>query len=100
MQMYVINYNTLTVTVIGSDNGLPCIRWQAVILTNVGLLSIALLGTTNVDEIWLKIQHFSLKKMRLERRLQYVGHFFLGLNVSGSSAPNQWVYIVLALPIM
>ena len=50
---------------IGWDNGLLPIRRQAIISTNVGLLSIGTLGT-NFNEILIKIQNFSLTKMHLK----------------------------------
>ena len=49
---------------IDSDNGLLLIRHQAIILTNAGLLSIGPLGT-NFNEILIKIQDVSFKKMQL-----------------------------------
>ena len=48
---------------IGSDNGLPPIRRQAIILTNAGLLSI---GPTNFSELLVKSRTFSFKNMRLK----------------------------------
>ena len=44
-------------TGIGSDNGLLPIQFQAIINTNVGLLSIGPLGT-NFSEFLIKIQNF------------------------------------------
>ena len=52
-------------TIIGSDNGLSPERRQAIIWTNAGILSIGPLGTT-FREILIKIQTFSLKKIRLK----------------------------------
>ena len=50
---------------VGSGNGLSPVRRQAIIGTNVGLLSIGALET-NISEIWIEIQNFSLKKMHLK----------------------------------
>ena len=52
-------------TIIGSDNGLSPERRQAIIWTNAGILLIGPLGT-NFSEIWIDIQTFSLKKIRLK----------------------------------
>ena len=51
--------------IIGSDNGLLPGRCQAIIWTNVGILSIGPLGT-NFSEILIEIQTFSFKKMHLK----------------------------------
>ena len=50
---------------IGSDNGLLPSQHQAIIWTNVGLLSIGPLGT-NMSEFFIKIQNFSFMKMLLK----------------------------------
>ena len=50
--------------VIGSDNGLPPSRRQAIIWTNAGILLIGTLGT-EFSEILSEIQTFSFKKMHL-----------------------------------
>ena len=52
-------------TTTGSDNGLSPGRRQAIIWTNVGILSVESLGT-NISEIWIKILAFSFKKMHLK----------------------------------
>ena len=52
-------------TIIGSENGLPPGRRQAIIWTNAGILLIGPLGT-NFNEILIKIQTFSFKKMHLK----------------------------------
>ena len=52
-------------TIIGSDNGLSPGRYQAIIWTNAGILSIGP-WWTNFGEILIDIQTFSFKKMRLE----------------------------------
>ena len=49
-------------TIIGSNNGLSPGRHQAIIWTNAGMLLIGALGT-NVSEIRIKIDTFSLTKM-------------------------------------
>ena len=50
---------------IGSGNGLPSVRHQAITWINAGLLLIALLGT-NFKEIRVTILSFSFKKMHLK----------------------------------
>ena len=52
-------------TIIGSDNGLTPDRRQAIIWTNVGMLSIGPLGT-KLSEILIAIHLFSFKKMHLK----------------------------------
>ena len=49
--------------IIGSDKGLSPGRRQAIIWTNVGVLSIGTLGT-NFSEIFSEILKFSFKDMR------------------------------------
>ena len=49
----------------GSDNGLSPGRRQAIIWTNARILSVGSLGT-NFNEIWIKINIFSLTKMHLQ----------------------------------
>ena len=67
-------------TVIGSDNGLSPGRRQAIILTNVGILSIRTLGR-NFSEILSEIHSFSFKKKHLKMSFakwplsQWVKHF-------------------------
>ena len=61
-------------TIIGSDNGLPPGRRQAIIYTNAGLLLIRPLET-NFSEILTKIHTFSLKKSLWKRRLENAVHF-------------------------
>ena len=53
-------------TIIGSDSGPASSRRQAIIWTNVEILSIRPLGT-NFSEISFEIHTFSFKKMHLER---------------------------------
>ena len=67
-------------TIIGSDNGLPPGRHQAIIWTNAGLLLIGTLGT-NFSEILIKIRIFSFKKMGFNVSSAKWRPFCLGLNV-------------------
>ena len=55
-------------TIIGLDNGLSPGRRQAIIWTNAEILLIGALGT-NVSEIQIKIDTFSLKKMHLKLKM-------------------------------
>ena len=66
-------------TIIGSDNGLSPELRQVIIWTNAGILLIAPLGT-NFSEILIKIQTFSLKKIRLKMSSVKWCLFGLGLN--------------------
>ena len=79
-------------TIIGSDNGLSPDRRQAIIWTNAGLLLIGPLGI-NFSEIFIEIQTFSLKKMRLKMSSAKCCSFHW-------SRP-QWVtwYVVTARPL-
>ena len=54
-----------TQTIIGSDNGLSPGRRQAIIWTSAGILLIGPLGA-NFNEIVIKIDTFSFKKMHLK----------------------------------
>ena len=76
-------------TMIGSDNGLSPGRRQAIIWTNTGILLIGPLGT-NVSEILIEIQTFSLKKIRLKMSSAKGRLFSLGLNEL-----NIWSFPVL-----
>ena len=67
-------------TITGWDNGLSPERRQAIISTNAGILLIGPLGT-NFSEILIKIQTFSLKKIRLKMSSVKCCSFRLGLNV-------------------
>ena len=67
-------------SIIGSDNGLPPGRHQAIIWTNAVLLSIGPLGT-NVSQIILKIQTFSFKNLHLKMSSGKWRPFCLGFNV-------------------
>ena len=67
-------------TIIDSDNGLSPERRQAIIWINAGILLIGPLGR-NFSEILIKIQSFSLKKIRLKMSSAKCCSFRLGLNV-------------------
>ena len=67
--------------IIGSDNGLPPGRRQAIIWTNAGILLIRPLGT-NFNEMLIEILTFSFMKMRLKVSSAKWRPFCLGLNVS------------------
>ena len=51
--------------IVVSDNGLSPGQRQAIIRTNAGILLIGPLGT-NLSEIWIGIETFSLKKIHLK----------------------------------
>ena len=81
-------------TIIGSDNGLSPERRQAIIWTNAGILLIGPLGT-NLSEILVEIQTFSLKKIHLKMSSAKCCSFRLGLNVSMEwflSLSWQWAW--------
>ena len=67
-------------TIIGSDNGLPPSRHQAIIWTNAGILLIRPLGA-NFSEILIEIYTFSFKKMHLKMSSGKWQPFCLGHNV-------------------
>ena len=67
-------------TIIGSDNGLPPGRRQAIIWTNAGILLIGSLGT-NFHGILIEILTFSFKNMHLTRSSAKWRPFCLGLKV-------------------
>ena len=67
-------------TIIGSDNGLSPERRQAIIWTNAEILLIGPPGT-NLSEILIEIQTFSLKEIRLKMSSAKCCSFRLGLNV-------------------
>ena len=67
-------------TIIGSDNGLPPGRRQAIIWTNAGILLIWPLGT-NFSEISIDIHTLSLKKIHFKMSSGKWRPFCLGLNV-------------------
>ena len=70
-------------TIIGSDNGLPPDRRQAIICTNAGIWLIRTLGT-NFSEILGEIHSFSFKKMHLKMSSAKGRLFSPGLNVLSS----------------
>ena len=70
----------MTLTIIGSDNGLSPGRRQAIITTNAGILLIRPLGT-HFSEILIEILIISFKKMRLKVSSAKRRPFCLGLNV-------------------
>ena len=67
-------------TINGSDNGLSPERRQAIIWTNAGILLIGHLGT-DLSEIEIEIQTFSLKKIRLKMSSAKCCSFRFGLNM-------------------
>ena len=72
-------------TTIGWGNGLSPERRRAIIWTNAGILLIGPLGT-NISEIIIEIQTFSLKKIRLKMSSAKCCSFRLGLNVLSSKS--------------
>ena len=70
-------------TIIGSNNGLPPDRRQAIIWTNARIWLIRTLGT-NFSEILGEIHSFSFKKMHLKMSSAKGRLFSLGLNVLSS----------------
>ena len=76
-------------TIIGSDNGLPPGRRQAIIWTNAGILLIR-----PFSEILVEIYTISFKKMHFKMSAGKYWTFCLGLNVINSSTiPSQVPYI-------
>ena len=71
---------SINLAIIGSDNGLSPDRHQAIIWTNAGIFFIEPWGT-NFNEISIKIQPFSQKKMALNMSSGKWRPFCLGLNV-------------------
>ena len=63
--MHLYMHASVYQAIIASDNGLVPVRHQAILWISVGLLSIGPLGTT-FNEIVIKIQLVSLKKMNLK----------------------------------
>ena len=87
-------------TIIGSDNGLPPDRRQAIIWTNAGMLSIGPLGT-NLSEILIEIHAFSFKKMHLKTSAGKWPPFCLGLNVlTGHLMPKYHEEIPARQPLI
>ena len=71
-------------TTISSDNGLAPCRRQAIIWTNVGILS-----GTNFGETLIEIQTFSAKKIRLKVPSAKCCPFHLGLSVLKESTEDH-----------
>ena len=61
-------------TIIGSDNGLSPVQYQAVIWANAGISLIRPLGT-NFNEILIEIHTFPLKKCIWKCHPENGGHF-------------------------
>ena len=76
-------------TIMGSDNGLPPYRRQAIIVTNAGILLIRTLGT-NFSEILGEIRSISFKKMHLKMSSAKGRLFSLGLNELKSNFTWFW----------
>ena len=76
--------------IIGSDNGLPPERRQAIIWTHAGLLSIGPLRTYFSKNL-IKIQQFSLKKMHVKMSSAKWRPSCLGLNVLICKITNNFV---------
>ena len=74
-------------TIIGSDNGLPPGRRQAIIWTNAKMLLIGPLGT-NFSEILIWMHRFSFKKIHLKLSSAKRQPFCLGLNVLTKQTPS------------
>ena len=74
-------------TIIGSDNGLPPDRRQAITWTNVGILLIQTLGT-NFSEILGEIHSFSFKKVPLKLSAKW-RPFCFGLNALTLKHPSK-----------
>ena len=83
-------------TIIGSDNGLSPQRRQAIIWTNAGILLIGPLET-NFSEILIKIQTFSLKKIRLKMSSAKCSSFRLVLMAIDGDTLSRWVHFVKSL---
>ena len=66
--------------IIGSGNGLSPKQHQAIIWTNAGIFSIGHWGI-QFNDIFIKLQNFSLNKMHLKMLSGKCWPFFLGLNV-------------------
>ena len=91
---------------IGSDNGLPPGRRQAIIWTNAGILLIGPLRT-NFSEILIEILTFSFRTMRLKVSSAKWRPFHLGLNVlkhwendKGSQTAQQWKWYNIDLTVI
>ena len=86
-------------TIIGSDNGLPPDRRQAIIWTNAGIWLIRTLGT-NFSEILGEIHSFSFKKMHLKMSSAKGRLFSLGLNELNYNGCTieVWKWITIFIP--
>ena len=80
----------IKLTTIGSDNGLSPGHRQAIIWTNAGILLIGPIGT-NVSEILIEINTFSLRKMYLKMSSGKWRPFCLGLNVLNNELNKVWI---------
>ena len=58
-------YTSKNFVIIGSDNGLSPLWWQAIMWTNDDMLSIEPFGK-NFNEIWIKIKIFSFQNGAFE----------------------------------
>ena len=78
-------------SIVGSDNGLPSGRRQAIIWTNAGILLIGPLGT-KFNEILIEIHTFSFKKMLLKVSSAKRRTFCLGLNVLNAMYVRSYLH--------
>ena len=83
--------------IIGSNNGLSPDRWQAIIWTNAGLLSIEPLWTY-FNENLIKIQQFSLKKMHVKMSSAKWHPSCLGLNVLKTGCQDNLCLVDIDMP--
>ena len=74
---------------IGSDNGLSPIRWQAIIWTNAGLLSIEPLGT-NFIEILIKIEENAFENVGKKAAILSRGD-----RLKAKTTPELWIIDML-----
>ena len=94
------------ITIIGSDNGLPPRRHQAIIWTSVGILLILLIGPLGTDfsEILIEMYTFLFKKRHLKMSSGKWRPFYLGLNVlNGRDISTHWgrvTHICVSKPII
>ena len=87
------HWGRVTLSILGSDNGLSPGRRQAIIRTNAGLLLIGTLGT-NFSEIIGEIHTFSFKEMHLKMSSAKWRPFSLGLNVLNPQMTFPYTYRV------
>ena len=83
------------------DNGLQPDWCQAIISTNVGILSVGHMGT-NFSEIFIGIQTFSLTKCIWKHCLEYGGHFVSASmrylskgDIARSHSLNEWWWWIM-----